>query len=157
MTGAPRDRDRAGRPFSARPRDALGRPLPRGSPSALQELDPALLDAEPAALLVHAQRLLAAGRPFQAHELLEAGWKRAPESERPLWRALAQLAVGVTHAGRGNAAGARALYDRAARELEAWDLRAVPHGIDVTGLAVAARSLAQGQQPQEIRLTRPHV
>jgi hypothetical protein len=30
MTGPARDRDPAGRPRNARPRDAFGRPLPRG-------------------------------------------------------------------------------------------------------------------------------
>ena len=74
--------------------------------AALEELDPARSRADPATLLAGAQRLLDAGRPFQAHELLEAAWKRAPEGERQLWRALAQLAVGVTHALRGNATGA---------------------------------------------------
>lgn len=120
----------------------------------MQELDPALLEGPPGALLAAAQRLLAEGRPFQAHEVLEAGWKRAPESERPLWRALAQLAVGVTHSLRGNPRGAKALYVRAAREFEGWDSRTAPHGIDVAGLAEAARGLAKTQQLQAIRLLR---
>jgi predicted metal-dependent hydrolase len=154
LTRAPRDRDPAGRPLSARPRDALGRPLPYGSPAAMQELDPALLEGAPGALLAHAQQLLDDDRPFQAHELLEAGWKRAPESERPLWRALAQLAVGVTHSQRGNPSGAKALYARAARELQAWDARTAPHNIDVEGLAEAARTLAKTQEIQEIQLIR---
>jgi hypothetical protein len=121
----------------------------------MQELDPALLEGTPLELLAQAQRLLDAGRPFQAHEVLEAGWKRAPENERPLWRALAQLAVGVTHSLRGNVAGAQALYARAAGELEAWDVGAAPYGIDVESLAETARRLAKVQQPQAIRLTRP--
>ncbi len=150
----PADRDTAGRPLSARPRDGLGRPLPYGSPAALDELDPAALEADPQDLLAHAQQLLDAGRPFQAHEILEAGWKRAPQQERRLWRALAQLAVGRTHEARGNAPGATALYERSAQEFDAWDAHTAPHRIDVTGLAVAARALAKGQQLQRIQLLR---
>lgn len=132
----------------------MGRPLPYDSPAAMDELDPAWLEAAPTELLAQAQRLLDAGRPFQAHEVLEAGWKRAPQRERPLWRALAQLAVGVTHAKRGNAAGAQALFARAARGLEDWVAGDAPYGIDVEGLAAAARDLAKDEQPQAIRLTR---
>jgi hypothetical protein len=154
VSGPGRDRDPAGRPQNARPRDALGRPLPYGSPAALEDLDPQLLDGDPAELLVNAQRLLDSGQPFQAHELLEAGWKRAPGDERQLWRALAQLAVALTHQGRGNVAGARELGARAARELEGWDAPKTPYCIDVDGLAETARLLAKGQQPQAIRLVR---
>ncbi len=104
-------------------------------------------------LLANAQRMLDADRPFQAHEILEAGWKSAPENERPLWRALAQLAVGLTHARRGNQPGAQALFTRARSEFEAWAGRPVPHGIDVEGLAAAACQMAETQQLQAIVLT----
>ena len=40
--------------------------------------------------------------PFHAHEALEAMWKCSPANERDLWQGLAQLAVGATHAARGN-------------------------------------------------------
>jgi hypothetical protein len=59
-------------------------------------------------------RLLAEGRPFHAHEVFEAAWKSAPGPERELWRGLAQIAVGLTHARRGNAPGAMALLRRGA-------------------------------------------
>jgi uncharacterized protein len=154
MMPPPRDRNADGRPQNARPRDASGRPLAYGSPGAVEEIDPDRLAAEPGVLLADAQRLLDEGRPFAAHEVLEAGWKRAPQEERALWRALAQLAVGVTHSQRGNVAGAQALYARAAQEFAAWDARTVPFGIDVEGLAGAARNLSEGQQPQAIRLVR---
>ncbi len=120
----------------------------------MEDLDPALIEGDPATLLANAQRMLDAGRPFQAHEILEAGWKRAPAGERPLWRALAQLAVGVTHALRGNGLGAEAIAGRAADEFDAWDVSTAPHDIDVEGLAVSARELAKTQQPQAIRLRR---
>ena len=59
-------------------------------------------------------RLLAEGRPFHAHEVFEAAWKSIPGPERELWRGLAQIAVGLTHARRGNARGAMALLRRGA-------------------------------------------
>jgi hypothetical protein len=149
-----RDRDETGRPLNMRPRDALGRPLPPGSPAALEEIDPAVLSADPPGLLQAAQRFLDTGRPFQAHEILEAGWKRAPQEEKSLWRALAQLAVGLTHSARGNPAGAAALSARAADALRAWGAGSAPHDIDVTTLAAAADDLAKGQHPPAIRLVR---
>ena len=66
----------------------------------------------PAESLAEAQRLLDAGRPFHAHEVLEGTWKAAPAAERDLWQGLAQLAVGLTHRARGNAAGAATLLRR---------------------------------------------
>jgi hypothetical protein len=62
-------------------------------------------------------RLLADGLPFHAHEVFEAAWKTAPGTERELWRGLAQIAVGLTHARRGNAKGAVALLRRGAAQL----------------------------------------
>jgi hypothetical protein len=143
---SPRDRDESGRPRSARPRDELGRPLPYGTAGV--EPDPGLVELEagdPETLLAAAQDRLDAGRPFEAHELLEAGWKRAPELERPLWRALAQLAVGMTHRMRGNEPGAVALFSRSAAALDGLGEDDQPHGIDAPGLARAAVTLAAGR------------
>jgi uncharacterized protein len=104
---AARDRDESGRPRSARPRDALGRPLPRGS----QGIPPIPDDLElaPAETLRYAQDLLDQGLAFNAHEVLEAAWKNCPDDERMLWQGLAQLAVGITHVQRGNVKGAMSL------------------------------------------------
>jgi uncharacterized protein len=151
-----RDRDFEGRPRNARPRDVLGRPLAAGSPAAVSR-DPELARleaADPATLLAGAQRLLDGGRPFQAHEVLEAAWKRAPAGERALWRALAQLAVGLTHHLRGNPAGAKALFRRSAEALQAWEGSNGPHRIDASGLAGWARRAAEGETPGPLRLTR---
>ena len=112
MTPAGRDRDDAGRPRNARARDALGRPLARGETGETPVPDG--LSLSPAEALALAQRLLDSGRPFQAHEVLEASWKTAPAGERDLWQGLAQVAVGLTHAQRGNARGAVALLRRGA-------------------------------------------
>ncbi|WP_451916742.1 DUF309 domain-containing protein [Actinomadura keratinilytica] len=100
-----RDRDEAGRPRNARPRDAYGRPLPRGAVGVPTMPDD--LSFTPAEALAEAQRLLDADRPFHAHEVLEAAWKSAEAPERELWRGLAQVAVGITHLRRGNARGPR--------------------------------------------------
>ncbi|MBO2455534.1 DUF309 domain-containing protein [Actinomadura barringtoniae] len=146
-----RDRDETGRARNARPRDAYGRPLPRGSVG--EPTMPDDLDLPPAEALIEAQRLLDADRPFHAHEVLEAVWKAAPESERELWRGLAQVAVGITHLRRGNTRGAQALLSRAADRLEPY-ATAPPHNIDVQGIITTARSLTNSpaQQGDAIRL-----
>ena len=111
-----RDRDLSGRARNARPRDELGRPLPRSAAPADDVPDiPDDLRVTPAEAADLGGRLLAEGRPFHAHEVFEAAWKSTPAPERELWRGLAQIAVGLTHARRGNARGAAALLHRGAR------------------------------------------
>ncbi len=95
----------------------------------------------PDATLTEAQRLLDADLPFQAHEVLEAEWKAAAAHERDLWRGLAQLAVGLTHAQRGNAVGAAALLVRGAERIAPF-IQWRPHGVDAAGLAAHATTLA---------------
>jgi hypothetical protein len=159
-----RDRDPAGRPRNARPRDALGRPLPRDAQSRdaqsrdaqsrdAQSRDAQSRDAQaedripddlllpPADALALAQRLLDSGRPFHAHEVLEASWKAAPQAERELWRGLAQVAVGLTHAQRGNVRGAAALLRRGGQAVGGY-ATAAPYGIDAAGLARDCARLA---------------
>ena len=138
---ADRDRDPAGRARNARPRDALGRPLPYDAEG--EERAPEGVVRTPAEALAQAQGLLDAGRPFHAHEVLEDAWKQAPEQERQLWRGLAQLAVGQTHLLRGNARGAATLLDRGAANVEPY-AAAPPHGIDVAGLVRWARTGGAG-------------
>ncbi|WP_369777377.1 DUF309 domain-containing protein [Streptomyces sp. R33] len=147
-----RDRDGEGRARSARPRDGLGRPLPYGAQGV--ERQPEGVVRTPAETLVEAQRLLDGGMPFHAHEVFEDAWKSGPPAEAPLWRALAQLAVGLTHAARGNAVGGARLLRRGATALAGPDTgdgagssagvgRArEPYGIDVPGLVRWARELA---------------
>jgi len=133
-----RDRDVAGRPRNARPRDELGRPLPREASGIPTTPEVAL---PPDESLAEAQRLLDSGRAFHAHEVLEGTWKAAPAGERELWRGLAQIAVGITHARRGNPAGAVSLLRRAADRIEPY-AAAPPHDIDAAGLVAWARGLA---------------
>lgn len=146
MVSPSRDRDAAGRPRNARPRDGLGRPLPHGAPGIPTTPDDLILP--PAEALREAQRLLDAGRPFHAHEVLEGTWKAAPDTERDLWQGLAQLAVGVTHARRGNHTGAARLLQRAALRIEPY-AAAAPYGIAVAELAAWARGLASGGPDQD--------
>ncbi|UWZ49833.1 DUF309 domain-containing protein [Dactylosporangium matsuzakiense] len=126
-----------GRARNARPRDELGRPLPRGAAGVPTMPDD--LAVTPDEALDQAQHLLDAGRPFHAHEVLEAAWKAAPDDERELWRGLAQLAVGLTHARRGNTDGAARLLDRAALRIATFaDSR--PYNVDIDGLIDFARA-----------------
>jgi hypothetical protein len=134
-----RDRDAAGRARNARPRDALGRPLPRGA--AGDERIPDDLVLPPGESLQLAQEMVDADRPFHAHEVLEASWKSAPTAERDLWQGLAQIAVGLTHARRGNAQGAAALLRRGAARVAGY-ADSPPHGIDAAGVCRAAREMA---------------
>jgi len=134
-----RDRDPAGRPRNARPRDGLGRPLPRGQAGEDRIPDDLAVPADEAISL--AQSLLDSGRPFHAHEVLEASWKAAPPAERELWKGLAQIAVGLTHARRGNATGAAALLRRGGQRVGGYASTA-PHGIDAATIARQASSLA---------------
>lgn len=123
-----RDRDTAGRPRNARPRDELGRPLPRAAAGMPPLPDELALAPEQAAEL--ADELLRTDRPFHAHEVLEAAWKAAPAAERDLWQGLAQIAVGITHARRGNATGAVALLRRGADRVRRY-AAAAPYGMDI--------------------------
>ena len=144
-TPTPRDRDNRGRARNARPRDGLGRPLPRGSDGVERVPDDLVLP--PLESLAEAQRLLDLGRPFHAHEVLEGTWKAAPSRERDLWQGLAQLAVGVTHLARGNSTGAATLLRRGAARIEGYDDE--PYGIDVTALVSFARRTADGLESGE--------
>ncbi|MFE2476369.1 DUF309 domain-containing protein [Streptomyces sp. NPDC001194] len=140
-----RDRDAEGRARSARPRDGLGRPLAYGEPGV--ERQPEGVVRTPAETVGQAQRLLDAGMPFHAHEVFEDAWKSGPGADAPLWRALAQLAVGLTHAARGNAVGGARLLRRGAAALAGPDSGEAaggggPYGIDVPGLVRWARELA---------------
>jgi uncharacterized protein len=142
-----RERDARGRPLNARPRDGLGRPLPRDRTGVARV--PEALALPPLESLAEAQRLLDAGMPFHAHEVLEGTWKAAPLDERDLWQGLAQLAVGLTHALRGNASGAAALLRRGSERIAPYRDHP-PYGVDVAGLLAWA-----DQTIQELALPDP--
>jgi hypothetical protein len=77
--------------------------------------------------------------------VFEDAWKSGPEEERDLWRALAQVAVGLTHAARGNVTGGARLLRRGAGGVERWAAlsgRQRPYGMDLAGVAGWGRGLA---------------
>ena len=140
-----RDRDAAGRARNSRPRDDFGRPLPYGATGVTRVPDD--LRLPPGDAVVEAQRYLDEGHPFQAHEVLEASWKSAPEDERGLWRALAQICVGLTHAQRGNALGATSLLTRGSAGLAGY-AGTTPYGISVN--RIAAESAGWAKDPSTV-------
>ncbi len=137
-----RDRDGDGRARNARPRDGLGRPLPYDADGVARQ--PEGVVRAPEDTVVEAQALLDEGKPFHAHEVFEDAWKSGPDEERALWRGLAQLAVGLTHAARGNVTGGARLLLRGAGGVEEWASvsgRERPYGMDLAGVAAWARGL----------------
>ncbi|MEV7009540.1 DUF309 domain-containing protein [Streptosporangium sp. NPDC051022] len=134
-----RDRDPEGRPRSGRPRDALGRPLPRGAQGVERVPDDYAPSAREA--LSEAYRLLGEERPFHAHEVLEGRWKNSPERERELWQGLAQICVGLTHLQRGNRRGASALFARGADRISSY-------GTPYEEIARTARELGAMDDPE---------
>jgi hypothetical protein len=95
---------------------------------------------EPQEAVRLAEELLRAGRPFHAHEALEAAWKAASPAERDLWQGLAQIAVGLTHARRGNARGAVTLLRRGGQRAGRYGGHT--YGIDLPGVTAQATGLA---------------
>jgi GNAT superfamily N-acetyltransferase len=140
-----RDRDADGRARQARPRDALGRPLPYGTDGVEPVSDEPL---PPAETVVEATRLFDEGRPFAAHEVFEARWKDAPEYERDLWQGMAQLCVAVTHALRGNGVGAARLLDRGRGRLARYaDTGGATYTLDLDAWAARAQAAVDAATP----------
>ncbi len=122
----------------ARGRDAAGRPVPAGSPDAVEPVPEQALP--PAESLTLARDLVARGRPFFAHDVLEARWKVAPAGERELWQGLAQVCVGLTHLQRGNPVGGARLLRRGAGRLA--DYGGAAYDVDVVKVGRQAQWLA---------------
>ena len=148
QTGRQRDRDRSGRARNARPRDELGRPLPRTAAGDVPAI-PDDLTVTPDEAVALGGSLLAEGRPFHAHEVFEAAWKSSSGPDSELWRGLAQIAVGLTHARRGNARGAVTLLRRGADRVRGYadsagsrDATGAPAGLDPEYVAASAADVA---------------
>jgi uncharacterized protein len=133
-----RDRDERGRPSNARPRDRLGRPLPRAAAPAetLEEFDP---DGPDEALAI-AVDLWDEERFFEAHEVLEGVWHQAPDPDRLFWQGIIQVAVACCHHQRGNPTGSASLFRKAAEKLSAYP--DVYRGVDVEQMRVFAEGAA---------------
>ena len=125
-----------------RARDAAGRPVPADSPDAVEPVPEEPLPPNEAVAL--ARELLERGRPFFAHDVLEARWKAAPADERDLWQGLAQVCVGLTHLQRGNGVGGVRLLRRGADRLAGWSGES--YGVDVPAVVCAARAHAQAAE-----------
>ncbi|SNR51692.1 hypothetical protein SAMN06265360_10884 [Haloechinothrix alba] len=138
-TSVDRDRDEEGRAHNSRPRDGLGRPLPYGSEGV--ERQPEGVERSPDQAVDDAQRLLDAGMPFHAHEVFEDAWKSGLDPDPMLWKGLAQLAVGLTHAARGNLVGGARLLRRGTENIQPHAVSA-PHGLAVSDLLGWANELA---------------
>ena len=113
--------------------------MPEGSPDAVEPVpEEALPPLEAIAL---ARDLLTRGRPFFAHDVLEARWKVAPAHEKDLWQGLAQVCVGLTHLQRGTPVGGARLLRRGAGRLAGW--HGASYGVDVP--AVVCQALARAE------------
>ena len=138
-----RDRNAAGQPENARPRDRFGAPLPRGSADELaHRQEPEEVVSSVSEALEHAIELFDQQRYFEAHEFLEYVWKskEIPDDERDFWKGVTQVAVGCCHIQRGNETGAATLLERAASYLAPYP--EVHAGIAAEALAASALRLA---------------
>ena len=98
-----------------RPRDGLGRPLPReADPSQAVPGVPPRQQISDEEAWAAALAYLDNDMPFHAHEVFEMRWRQAPEPDRAAWQALAQWGAALTHRARGNPVGARRVAARAA-------------------------------------------
>lgn len=124
------------------PRDHLGRLRAPGEPDAMAHLKHAQREPPAAARARDlARSALAERRFFEAVTYCDLIRKDpvTPEAERPLWRALAQVAAGLCHLQRGNPGGAQAVLARAARGL-AEHAGAAP-GLGAEAVAATVRTL----------------
>ncbi len=99
--------------------------------------------------------LYAAGRFFEAHEVLEGAWRRSPEAPMPFLQGLIQWAVSLEHHRRGNAHGARVLLERAMRNLAHAPAGSL--GIDISACHAAAPGLRRSFGRWEDGGARPAV
>ena len=87
-------------------------------------------------------RLIAEGKYFEAHEVLEDVWRAAETAERDFFQGLVHVAVAWYQAGRGNRVGCERQLEKAVRRLAPF---APEHrGVDL------ARLLAQLAAAREV-------
>lgn len=147
---------RAARPRKADlPRDPLGRLRPAGAPDALAHLKGLRRDPPPATQAWRrAVSLQAEQRCYEAYEHVVVVWRdpAVPQPDKPLWRALAQVAAGCCHVQRGNPGGARKILARAAAGLAAYPPRRADVDVAATrqGLDRLRRDLDAGRDPGEL-------
>ena len=148
MPPRPADRDK-------RPRDAFGRPLPRGVPTQLRMEDFEARSPEENHALGIAH--FNAGRFFAAHEAWETCWKASADLEaRQFFKALAQIAAGYVHLQRGNPHGAQTLLRRGAAHLDGTAFAAALDRHQLVDMARAhagavEQATQRGQAPPVLR------
>ena len=131
------------RPKPERPRDELGRPLPKGSVNRLHLEDFDALSLEENHRL--AIRYFDDGQFFEAHEAWESCWNQTKEgSDEEFFKGLSQLGAGYTHYRRGNARGASALMRRGLGRIAPYGPR--HRGLDVMALVAAASGHAAAME-----------
>ncbi|MGD9697029.1 MAG: DUF309 domain-containing protein [Thermoleophilia bacterium] len=99
--------------------------------------------------------LYAAGRFFDAHEALEAAWRRSPDPRMQFLQGLIQWAVAFEHHRRGNPHGARVLLERAWSRI--GDAPPAALGLDLAACRAAHPSLAASFAAWEAGGPRPAV
>jgi hypothetical protein len=131
-----------------RPRDELGRPLPRGSENRLEmeDFDAFSLEENHQLGIAHFN----AGRFFPAHEAWETAWKQARgQSDEEFFKGLSQLGAGYVHYRRGNPHGARTLIRRGTSRIGPYGPR--HRGIEVEALVTEAEGHAERVEGAERR------
>ena len=79
--------------------------------------------------------LFNAGRFFECHETWEDVWKLSEGTEKNFYQGMIQIAVAILHAQRGNARGARSVWNKARNRLESMPA-------DFMGLALGSLCIA---------------
>ncbi len=153
-TGLPTER----RNKPERPRDRLGRPLPREAVGELEleDFDSLSLEENHELGRGHAR----AGRWFPAHEAWETAWKQARDTdEAEFFKGLSQMGAGYVHLLRGNAHGAATLLRRAARRIGAYEdgRRGIPTRALADRLSSDADAVERGALPPGEAATVPPV
>jgi predicted metal-dependent hydrolase len=132
QTNAPRQKTK-------RPRDELGRPLPRDAENLLHLEDFDSLSLEENHRL--GRDHFNAGRFFPAHEAWETAWKQSKgTAEEEFFKGLSQLGAGYVHYRRANPHGTFTLLRRAVRRIARYGPR--NRGVDVAAVAETAAAHA---------------
>lgn len=129
-----------------RPRDELGRPLPRGSANRLSLEDYDVLSPDEDNRL--GVRHFNAREFFSAHEAWESAWKQLRgTADEEFFKGLAQLGAGYVHYQRGNGYGARTLLRRAVGRISRYGPG--HRGLDLASLLAAATAAADAIERSE--------
>jgi predicted metal-dependent hydrolase len=100
-------------------------------------------------------RLYREGRFFDAHEALEAAWRRSDDPRMRFLQGLIQWAVAFEHHRRGNAHGARVLLERSWSRLR--DAPGDAMGLDLVALRARHPALRRAFAEWEAGGARPPV